>query len=239
MPVDLERIRDARARIVAPYRGDLRPPVELKRPEKPAGPVGDRLAVLASIHSSPFLSVNARAEVLHLSTSALRRIMDGLEAMGWLQFVQFSYPKRGFVRYCNITQSGLEAAQLAMPSAGSGSFLHRRLQERVTEHLRCRGLTARIEFTLNGKRADVAYPKGESWVAVEVGLSDAEGEHSNIIKNRAAGFAEVHALLRESPMLQEVRRLLHERPPKEPANVNLDLITNYLRSLESSTEEAA
>lgn len=222
--IDMATIDSTRTRILKQYPPT--PPLGLKK-EKPS--LNPRATgVLASIHNHPFLGVDVRASLLDMSSPMLRRTIASLEAQGWLQQVQCSRKTRGYIRYFNITDAGLQTANLEMPGAGTGSFFHRKCQAFLKRQLKKTGIRAEIEFLLRGKRADVGYIDSDKYVALEVGLSSADNELTNILKDSAAGFHEIRMLLRDSNMVERVEQLLNATKPKVKAAVNLELLTDHL-----------
>lgn len=234
VPINVHAMELARKAILAKY--PPRPPLGLPRQLQSQSPSERDVSVLASIHTSPFLGVDARAGMLNMSSIGLRRALAQLEARGWLHLVSFSRRTRGYVRYPNLTPEGLDAAHLEMPREGSGSFLHRRCQLALQSALGRASVEAKIELTLNEKRVDVGYVVEERRVAFEVGMSSVENELSNIHKDFAAGFREVHVLLRESEMLQRIQQHLADERFDPPGLLKLELITDYLPITVTSTE---
>ncbi len=229
--IDLEAIARTRQAVLAKY--PYRRPLDLAPAE--SAPFGREVSVLASIHANPLLGADARAAKLDLSPMMLRRILAGLEAKDWVHQVQFSRRTRGYIRYCNLTDKGLEAARLENLGEGTGSFLHRYCQRYFRDVLAREGFDARVEYELEGKRADVGYRANRGHVAVEIGLSSAENEHTNVRKDLAAGFSEVRVWFRESGMLDRVRELTASEAGRD--RVRLELITEHLQKQESEAED--
>jgi len=225
-PVDLILIAQARKEILARY--PARPPVGLQAKPMPQAAKDRDLLALASIYAKPLLGVSVRAATLEMTDMMLRRTLGALEARDWLRMEHFSKSTRGYIRLPNITEDGLRAANLELPEEGSGGFLHRKLQAFLRDKFASLGHKAGIEVLRNGKHVDVAFLEGENWIALECGLSSAQGEVSNIVKDFAAGFSTVRALLRETGMIRRVEGLLEEQQYKPPGVLKLELISDYL-----------
>jgi hypothetical protein len=163
----------------------------------------------------------------------LRRIVGGLAGRGWVQLVPFSFRKRGYAKFPNITADGLKIAKLEMPKQGTGSFLHRKVQALLKGHFKKLGFDPHIEFDLNGKRADVAIVAEGKLVAIEVGLNSDERESENITKDFAAGYSEVRSLCRDSGMIERIKKLVGNQ---EEGVLKLELITEYFNSAAPETE---
>ena len=233
--IDMERIEKARQAALKRYPS--KPPLGLK-PNTPS-PVAKERLVLASIYSNPFLKVDARAGHLDMSSPMLRRILGGLESKGRIQPIRFSMRTRGFVTYMNILNECLREANLELPQEGSGSFLHRKFQTFLKKYFTEKGSQARIEYDLNGKRADVGYLDNEKHVAIECGLSNAENELSNVVKDFEARFHEVRILCRDTEMIKGLKALLEKTSPPTKGIPKLELITDYMHRSTSDTETNA
>ena len=221
-------MQQAREHVLRLY--PTRPPVGLPRSsEKHNAPTTDNILMLTSVYKRPFLTCVARAGLLDISVPKVSRDLAGLEAKNWITPWMFSLSRRGFLKYYNITPEGLATAHLNMPDEGSGSFVHRQAQAYLRDQYINRGYRAKIEFMLNNKRADLGVRLGDKLQAVEVGISSADHEFSNITKDYAAGFDEVLVLVRESNMIRRVQELMEQHKFKAPKSLKIELLTEYLQ----------
>lgn len=198
--------------------------------QRPTHLAGADLRVLVDIFNRPFVAIATRAAHLGFrNEKALRYILDRLDGNGWLEKQSFSR-RQGHVHYHNISPRGLSAAGLEMPPFGMGSFLHRRCQEAVRNHLVAEGFSAVIECRLRDKSADVGYCVEGRWVAYECGLSRVDSEHENVVRDFAAGFHEVHCLLQTSNMRDALERMVKERGGVVPKGLSFELVSDYLET---------
>ena len=223
---DARVIQETRVRVLQQY--PILPPVGLSEESRKTGVERDDVLLLTSIYQKPFVTGTTRAVLLNMSVPTVSRLHAALQARNWIVPHNFSRPARGYVKYYNINDQGLAAAQLRLPDEGSGSCMHRQCQIYLCDLFRTEGFSPQIEFMLNSKRADIAFNAKDKWTAVEVGISSAENEVSNIRKDLAAGFSEVRVLVRESSMIARIKTLMEEARFKLPASVKLELLTEYL-----------
>lgn len=238
--VNMEVIKKARQEALQKYQ--FTPPVgtEALKPQKVAeaiGLSGKYLEIIVGLHNNPLVSPEVLAETLGLSSMNVRRVMLYFEHKDWIRLIHFSRRTRGFVRYCDITPAGLEVAKLTMPAEGTGSFLHRHIQNRIKKDLVKKGFDAKTEFVLNNKRADIGYIHNNEKCAIEVGLSSAQNEVDNIINDYKAGFDSVAVLCRETSMLTTIHQALKEKELRFH-DLTISLVTEFLEQANHEVKDA-
>lgn len=225
------------------------PPEPSRKPgrqehERPSGgdrnaPVGtdaERLseeewAYLDHAFQRPNRTVTQRAEELGLSASAANRIRKGLEERGLVVSFAVNLGSRtgGNVTLLDVTEAG--CAELGKKRryrrAENVSAEHWWWQRNICGFARGRGLDARTEFALNGKRADVGFMQDGQARAYEVELSP-KNAIRNVKEDLRAGFARVIVACKNGNVRKAIdSRLAEALSDDERACVTLMLLSEF------------
>ena len=149
-----------------------------------------------------------RYQNLKLSPSAGNVIIQRLISNGILKEVPIGLPK-GYGKLDDFTSEGLKRFNLSLDSIhGQGTLLHRRLQNAIKIESEKNGCKAKVEYYLNGKKADVGIEKDREIHAVEISITtNPEHEIENIIKDLNAGFQNVYVICRDRKIEEEIKAL--------------------------------
>lgn len=184
-----------------------------------------------SIVEKPNLSITQRRDFLGLSTYRNDQRKKALIEKGLVEefSLNLGFQTRGNVKLLELTEKGYQA--LGKKAPGKRKFPcsaeHWWWQRNIHAFYRKQGFEAEIEKEMNGIRADVAFQKGEGWIAVEVGLSP-KNEPVNARQDLEAGFSQVLLALKDSKVKVAVEKRVSEFLPEEMLKrVKLILLSDF------------
>ncbi len=149
---------------------------------------------LISIFEHPYLSTVARSEYLGQSAYKANQLKKASIDQGCVFELPLNLGQKfgGIIKLARLTESGYQALYKPIPSKPKFPMgpVHAFWEEFFADRWRNKGETVRIEYELNGKRADVVLIKKSGLVAIEI-----ETTPKNIVANVSldlkAGFTRV------------------------------------------------
>jgi len=183
----------------------------------PAAVGPDALKLLLDIVAHPFDGVAARYARLEVAPGKGQRLKNVLRRRGLLEEVKVDVGGQGGIRHL----LALTAAGLALlgprkrPYPGRGGLLHCFWQHLLAQAFREQGATTEVEATLEGHGIDLLVFQHGERVAIEVGLTSAAQEVTNLARDRALEVDRV-ILACADALLPEVQRHLEGTPQDQP-----------------------
>lgn len=126
------------------------------------------------------------------------------------------------------TDKGWLVTGLEQPiNKSKGGFLHQGLANLIAKTARKKGYRIEIEsFQSNGKAIDLVLRKGEEVIWIELGMSDAENELSNVLKDLASGITPTKLIMacRDSKMKARLQELIAGEPSLVPFRDRIEVV---------------
>ena len=165
---------------------------------------------------------------------SLRRALAEMSRSGLIELCPISLGGRGNPRtYAVLKQKGAEFIGSDWESVrlrGRGSAEHVILQNMLAEAMRNNGLCVEIEYSLNGKSADIAEIRKEGITAYEIELSPSHAHVAeNALRDLEAGFDEVVIIAKNQAGMGEAKACVYKEVPWEKLQrIHFKLIRDFL-----------